>query len=58
MAGKWDTNLKRLVGVNPQDFVSWLLPGAQYIRELSGHFSRGVDADILYEIELEVSHDA
>lgn len=25
MAGKWDSNLKRLVEANPQEFVGWLV---------------------------------
>ena len=53
MAGIWDSNLKRLIGDNPEAFVIWLLPGATYIRELSQHLNRGIDIDILYEIVLD-----
>ena len=53
MAGIWDSNLKRLIGDNPQAFVIWLLPGATYIRELSQHLNRGIDIDILYEVVLD-----
>ena len=53
MAGIWDSNLKRLVGANPQHFVTWLLAGAQVIRELSGHLNRAIDIDILYEVMLD-----
>jgi predicted transposase YdaD len=52
MAGIWDSNLKRLVGANPQHFVTWLLAGAQVIRELSAHLNRAIDIDILYEVML------
>jgi hypothetical protein len=41
MAGIWDSNLKQLVGANPQDFVDWLLKGAKITRELSAHLTRG-----------------
>lgn len=53
MAGIWDSNLKHLVGANPEQFIQWLLPGAQYIRELSAHLNRGIDIDILYEVMLD-----
>ncbi|HVB73484.1 MAG TPA: hypothetical protein VNE38_08000 [Ktedonobacteraceae bacterium] len=53
VAGIWDSNLKRLIGDNPQSFVLWLLPGATYIRELSQHLNRGIDIDILYEVNFE-----
>lgn len=52
MAGIWDSNLKRLVGANPQHFVTWLLAGAQVIRELSSHLNRAIDIDILCEVML------
>lgn len=50
--GIWDSNLKRLFGANPQDFVTWLFPGARIIRELSTHLNRDIDIDVLYEVEL------
>lgn len=53
MAGIWDSNLKRLVLANPQHFVTWLLAGAQVIRELSEHLNRAIDIDILYEVMLD-----
>ncbi len=53
MAGIWDSNLKRLVGDNPHEFVPWLLPGATYLHELSQHLNRGIDIDILYEVRLD-----
>jgi hypothetical protein len=53
VAGIWDSNLKHLVGANPEQFIRWLLPGAQYVRELSTHLNRGIDIDILYEVMLD-----
>jgi len=53
VAGIWDSNLKHLVGANPGQFIQWLLPGAQYIREISAHLNRGIDIDILYEAMLD-----
>ncbi len=31
MPGKWDTSTKRLVHTRPEDFIRWLIPGAQFI---------------------------
>lgn len=53
MAGKWDSNLKRLVEANPQAFVTWLVKGAVVIRELSIELNRDIYIDILYEILLD-----
>ena len=51
VASSWDGQLKRLVGEAPQDFISWLIGGAQFESELSPHLqSRNVDADILYRV--------
>ncbi len=52
MAGVWDSNMKRLVEINPQAFVTWLLGDAQVVQELPGHLNRAIDIDILYEILL------
>ena len=30
MPGRWDTSTKRLVGENPEHFIKWLLPGAEF----------------------------
>lgn len=49
MAGKWDSNLKRLVTANPQEFVDWLLKGAVVTRELTVEFNREILIDKLYE---------
>ena len=53
MAKPWDDLLKRLVAANPQHFVNWLLPGAQFESERSLELkSRTVEADILYNVVL------
>ncbi|HLJ32864.1 MAG TPA: hypothetical protein VKU38_04395 [Ktedonobacteraceae bacterium] len=31
MPGRWDTSTKRLVNTRPEDFIRWLIPGAQFI---------------------------
>jgi hypothetical protein len=49
MAGKWDSNLKRLVEANPQEFIGWLVEGAVFTRELSVEMNREIYIDILYE---------
>ena len=58
--GIWDSNLKQLVTATPQDFVSWLLPDAQVVRELSEHLNRSIDVDLSYEVsknnECEIFH--
>lgn len=53
MAGKWDSNLKRLVEANPQAFINWLVKGAVVIRELSVELNRDIYIDILYELLLD-----
>jgi predicted transposase YdaD len=53
MAGQWDRSMKQLVGIKPQDFVSWLVPGAELVSELSEELhSRDIDTDKLYKIRL------
>ncbi len=58
----YDRALKRLVMEVPQDFVSWLLPGAKFDEELSPHLpkNRRLDTDILlriiYEEKLYILH--
>lgn len=53
MAGIWDSNLKRLVGGDPVAFVTWLLPGAIFVSELSQRLDRSIEPDILYEVVLD-----
>ncbi len=56
MAGSWDGGMKRLVEEAPQDFISWLIQGAQFDSELSPHLQgRNIDADILYRIIIDGS---
>lgn len=53
MAGAWDSKLKMLATIVPQDMTSWLLAGAKFEGEVSPHLpSRNIDADILYNITL------
>lgn len=35
MVKKWDDGMKRLFWVAPQDFASWLIPGAKYIESVT-----------------------
>ena len=54
MSSKWDDGLKRLVKANPQHIVSWLRPGARFIRQLSGELhSRNIRADTVFEVVVE-----
>ena len=47
--GRWDTRMKQLIGIKPQDFVSWLVPDAELINELSEELhGRDLDTDKLY----------
>ena len=51
MSREWDTSLKLLFGQKPQDFISWLVPGAKFRRIVSPHLpGRKIDADCLFEI--------
>ncbi|HEY6407386.1 MAG TPA: hypothetical protein VIY29_07960, partial [Ktedonobacteraceae bacterium] len=56
MPGKWDTSTKRLVGENPEHFIKWLLPGAQFKEKAQPKplnlNSREREVDALYEIAL------
>jgi predicted transposase YdaD len=52
--GDWDGKVKNLANEAPQDFVKWLLKGAEYVDDLSPRFaSRDIEADILYRIAIE-----
>jgi predicted transposase YdaD len=51
--GRWDTRMKQLIGIKPQDFVSWLVPDAELVNELSEELhGRDLDTDKLYKIRL------
>src|SRR5579859_244843 len=56
MPGKWDTSTKRLVGENPEHFIKWLLPGAQFKEKAQSKplnlNTREREVDALYEILL------
>ena len=56
MPGKWDTSTKRLVGENPEHFIKWLLPGAQFKEQARSKplnlNTREREVDSLYEILL------
>jgi len=56
MPGKWDTSTKRLVGENPEHFIKWLLPGAEFKEKAQSKplnlNTREREVDALYEILL------
>jgi hypothetical protein len=60
--GRWDLYLKSLVWESQQDFVTWLFPGAKYIRMREGQFQtqesaagafpmREIRSDSMLEVE-------
>lgn len=52
--GEWDGQMKHLVGIAREDFVSWLVEGARFDKELSANFAtRKRDGDNLWQIEVE-----
>ena len=56
MVKKWDDGMKRLFWVAPQDFASWLMPGAKYIESVSVELknqTRTILPDKLDRIEVE-----
>lgn len=53
MVKVWDDRLKRLAGLVPKDFITWLLPGAHLIRPVSLELktlTRTVSTDVLFEV--------
>lgn len=55
MVKKWDNGMKRLFLAAPQDFVSWLMPGAKYIDSVTielKNLTRTVLPDALYRINV------
>jgi len=56
MPGRWDTSTKRLVGENPEHFIKWLLPGAEFKEKAQSKplnlNTREREVDVLYEILL------
>ncbi|HWS83580.1 MAG TPA: hypothetical protein VN207_04915 [Ktedonobacteraceae bacterium] len=52
--GEWDGQMKHLVGIARQDFVSWLVEGARFDKELSANFAtRKRDGDNLWQLSIE-----
>jgi predicted transposase YdaD len=50
----WDNFTKRIFGARPQDFVSWLLPGAVFLDKTSVELktlTRTVTSDMLYKVQ-------
>jgi len=56
MAGKWDTSTKRLVSTHPEDFIRWLIPGAQFTGTVEARSlnlnNREIEADSLHRLTL------
>ena len=56
MPGRWDTSTKRLVGENPEHFIKWILPGAEFKEKAQSKplnlNTREREVDALYEILL------
>jgi len=54
MPKPYDDAMKKLVGGNPQDLVSWILPGAQYGQQLPFELSvENIYADGLLQVSLD-----
>jgi predicted transposase YdaD len=53
MATLWDDSMKLLIGENAQDFVSWIMKGAEYKAKLATEFKgQELRADILLQVEV------
>ena len=54
MPKPYDDAMKKLVGGNPQDLVSWVLPGAQFGKQLPFELSvENIYADGLLQVSLD-----
>ncbi len=57
MAGKWDTSTKRLVSTHPEDFIRWLIPGAQFTGTVEARSlnlnNREIEADFIASTYVE-----
>ncbi len=52
--GEWDGKMKHLASVAQEDFVSWLVEGARFDKELPANFAtRKRDGDNLWQLEIE-----
>ncbi len=53
MATLWDDNMKLLIGENAQDFVSWIMKGAEVKAKLATEFKgQELRADVLLQVEM------
>jgi len=53
MATLWDDNMKLLIGENTQDFVSWIMKGAEVKAKLATEFKgQELRADVLLQVEM------
>ena len=53
MSKMWDDRMKRLIWAAPQDFTTWLLPGAIFIERVTQelkNLTRTINTDTLYKI--------
>ena len=56
MSKRWDDRMKRIFSAAPQDYVSWLLPGARFIGKASLELktlTRTISTDALYKAILD-----
>ncbi len=55
MTNIWDDKMKRIFAAAPQDYVSWLLPGAHFVSKVSLELktlTRTINTDSLYKVIL------
>jgi predicted transposase YdaD len=58
MAGDYDSGMKRLVKINPADYVNWLVQDAIYLEEYNPHLpNRSIDADSLLKAAYKAAPD-
>jgi predicted transposase YdaD len=58
MAGDYDSGMKRLVKINPADYVSWLVQDAIFLEEYNPHLpNRSIDADSLLKAAYKAAPD-
>ncbi len=55
MAGDYDSGMKRLVKINPADYVNWLVQDAIYLEEYNPHLpNRSIDAEEIHRFHFGV----